>query len=469
MQRARVLRLDGIQRGRHAVCLRFGFADLQFSTTYWYEKVDLDALATAHGEEALQRLLFHVAVFEAAKLCSLRPDRLELGAFARFWTPALESLWRVVFREVWAQWRYENDDPDYFGPAIDARDASGGAPLRSQAAAPAAETLLFCGGGKDSLVAMRLLERAGITFDTLGYSSSIYGPAALQHGLLDGLVARGASRRHFRQWIYDDFLDSPVLRLHPELGVRSLAAAETPTSIFASLPIALQHGHRSISLGHERSANRGQLIWERTGEEINHQWGKSAAAEALLGEYIAGHLLTEFSYHSVLGSIYDLVIFGMLRRNPEDVPLTHSCNLHKPWCMRCPKCLYVWLGCAAFLPAEVVRRTFGGDALLADPTLAGAFAALRAASGRQPFECIGRPQEVELYLAACAARGLPGAAAIARRDVAELRGWIAQFTDVDLDGSTIPESLRTRLAGELRAAARETRAYLDALLPSRAP
>ncbi|WAS94779.1 hypothetical protein [Nannocystis punicea] len=459
----RVLRLRGLDFARHSVRFAFAVDGLTFSTTYWYEDVDFDALAAAHSREALQRLMFHVAALEAAKLCSLRPQRLCFGAWARFWTRELAALWRALFREVWAQWRYENDDPGYLGPEVLADEADAGEPLRP-AVAPPVETLLFCGGGKDSLVAMRLLERAGVAFDTLGYSSSIYGPAALQHGLLDGLVRRCRPRRHFHQWILEDFLDSPVLRLHPELAIRTLCAAETPTSIFAALPIALQHGHPAISLAHERSADRGQLVWDRTGEEINHQWGKSAAAEALLNDYLQRHLLAGVAYHSVLKPIYDPVIFAMLRPDADDVAFTHSCNLRKPWCLRCPKCLYVWLGCAAFLPREVVRRTFGDDALLADPTLAPAFLALRARGGRQPFECIGGPEEATLFLAACAARKLRGPATADLPDAAALLRLVERYAEVDLAGSTMPPALGERVAPELLAGARAARVYLRGVL-----
>ncbi|MDC0669547.1 hypothetical protein [Nannocystis radixulma] len=463
MPGARVLSLRGLAVARHAVRFSFEFAELGFASTYWYEDVDFHALAASHSEEALRRLLFHVAAFEAAKLCSLRPDRLDLGAYARFWTPALARLWRVFFREVWAQWRYENDDPEYFGPEVAGGATEDGEPLVAGVEAPV-DTLLFCGGGKDSLVAMRLLERAGVSYDSLGYSSSIYGPAAVQHALLDGLVARCRPRRHFRQWILEDFLDSPVLRLHPELEVGTLCAAETPTSIFAALPIVLQHGHRAISLGHERSADHGQLYWERTGEEINHQWGKSAAAEALLNEYIQRYLLGGFSYHSVLKPIDDLVIFGLLRGDADDVAFTHSCNLRKPWCLRCPKCLYVWLGCAAFLPREVVRRTFGDDSLLADPGLAADFSALRATEGRQPFECIGGPEEATILLAACAARGLRGPANARLPDAAELLALLERHVDVDLEHSAIPCEIRERIGPRLVAGAREARMYLTNVL-----
>lgn len=464
MPRARILALEAISHSRHAAVFRYALGDLSFSTTCWYEGVDLHALAAAHPGDALPRLLFHVAVFDLAKLCSLRPDRLELGAYARFWTPALAELWRTVLREVWAQWRYEHDDPHYHGPSVDPAPTVDLGPIAPAVAAPV-DTLLFCGGGKDSLVAMRLLERAGLRFDSLGYASSIYGPAGEQHRLIDRLVERGSPRRHFRQWIADDFLDSPVTRLHPELGATSLTAAETPCSLFAALPLALQHGHRGFSLAHERSADHGQVVWPRTGEHVNHQWGKSAAAERLLGRYIADHLIADLRYHSLIKPIYDLVIFGLLRRHPGDLAFTHSCNLRKPWCLRCPKCLYVWLGCAAFLPRDVVRQTFGSDALLADPALAAGFRALLALDGRQPFECIGHPDEVRVYLAACAARGLCAPDYLAPPpDPAALRAIVEQRTDVDFTATTIPPQFRGRLEPDLRAAARETREYLAATL-----
>lgn len=461
------LTLRAIERSRHAVFLRFGLGELSFSTSYWYQDVDFHALAHAYSAEAVERLLFHMALFEANKICSLRPGRFELGAYARFLTPELAALWRTVFRNVWAQWRYENDDPDYFGPEFTSAPVPGAGPLRSQARAEV-ETLAFCGGGKDSLASLRLLEAAGVSYDTFVYSSSIYGPAQAQHALVDALVERCAPRARRRQWVFDDFLDAPVLRLHPELRVATLAAAETPSAIFGVLPLVLQHGYRSACLGHERSADTGQLTWPRTGESVNHQWGKSREAEALLDGYIRARLIEGFACFSPLKPVHDVVIFGLLRRHPADVPFTHSCNLRKPWCLRCPKCLYVWLGCAAFLPRDLVRATFGSDALLGDPALVPAFRALLALDGSQPFECIGQPDEVRLCLAACAARGYRGPAVDLwrSRDAAPagLLPLVARYTSVDFDGTAVPADMRRRIAPQLEDAARATALYLRGLL-----
>jgi len=56
-------------------------------------------------------------------------------------------------------------------------DAAVAAPPPARVPEGEVELLAFCGGGKDSLVAMNLLERAGPPFATLAYSHSIYGAA----------------------------------------------------------------------------------------------------------------------------------------------------------------------------------------------------------------------------------------------------------------------------------------------------
>ncbi len=444
---------------------------LSFTTSLWYREVDLEELARDYGPAALRRLLFHVALFELNKVCSLRPEEVELGPYADLWTPALEALWREVFLKVWAQWRYENDDPNYEGPRFRGGEGRGTAPLRTRRAS-AAETLAFCGGGKDSLASMRLLERAGVDYDVLVYASSIYGPAAAQHDLIDGLVQRCRPQEALRQWVYDDFLDSPVLSLHPELGIKTLTAAETPSSVFAALPYALGRGYSSFSLGHERSADQGQLVWERTGEDINHQWGKSFAAERLISTYIREHLVEDFTYFSLLKPIHDLVIFSMLRQDPADVPFTHSCNIRKPWCLECPKCLYVWLGLAAFLPQATIRETFGADDLLQREGLMPGFRALMGLDGRQPFECIGGAEEVRVLLGLCERRGYRGLTIdLFRSEVGlpKARELAAGYLDVDLTNTAIPATIRERVGPELATAAAPARAFIGETLARSTP
>ncbi|HWU90672.1 MAG TPA: hypothetical protein VN253_25575, partial [Kofleriaceae bacterium] len=357
----RVLRVLEIQRGRANISVTCALDRLRFQFTIWYEDLDLIELARIHGDELIDRLAFHAALFQVNAVASLRPDAIELGAYARHATPRMVALWRTVFRRVWAQWRWEHDLPAYHGPAfVDAPPES--APRRP-ASVPAGpvELLAYCGGGKDSLVALKLLERGGLPFATLGYAHSIYGEAEHQHALLDRVGAASARVRAERQWVIDDFLGAPIVRLAPELGVRSLLAAETPASVFAALPLALARGYRGLVVAHEHGANTGNLTWAKTGEEVNHQWGKGWEAEQLLDHYVRTELLADVRYFSVLQPVHDEVIFELLSRDAELAPLTHSCNVRKPWCGACAKCAYVWLQMAAHLPPRIVAATFGGD------------------------------------------------------------------------------------------------------------
>jgi UDP-N-acetyl-alpha-D-muramoyl-L-alanyl-L-glutamate epimerase len=252
------------------------------------------------------------------------------------------------------------------------------------------------GGGKDSLVALKLLERARLPFATLGYAHSSYGSVAAQHALLDRLGDATTRVRAERQWVLDDFLESPALALRPELGVRSLLAAETPASVFAALPLALVRGYRGLVVAHEASANTGNLVWGD--EAVNHQWGKSWEAEVLLADYVQSELCADVRYFSLLQPIHDEVICELLARDAALAPLTHSCNVAKPWCGTCAKCAYVWLQMAAHLPPAIVHATFGDD-LGERAENERWFRELFGLAEHTPFECVGSAAEARLALA----------------------------------------------------------------------
>jgi hypothetical protein len=450
----RVLRVTNLQRGANCISASCSIADLQFGFSVWYEDVDLGELARVHGAELVDRLAFHVAMFQLNAVCSLRPDVIELGAYARFLTPEFVTLWKTVFRNVWAQWRWEHDLPDYVPEFADAPTA---APPPARVPDGPTELLAFCGGGKDSLVALRLLERARLPFATLGYSHSIYGGAAQQHALLDRVGGASARVRAERQWVYDDFLDSPVVQLRPDLGVKSLLAAETPASLFATLPLALARGYRGLVLAHEASANAPNLVWH--GQPVNHQWGKGWEAEQLLDGYVRRNLLANVRYFSVLAPVHDEVIFELLTRDAELATRTHSCNIRKPWCGECAKCAYVWLQFAAHLPAEVVARTFG-DNFGEREANAHHFRELLGLTEHTPFECVGSADEARLAIALARERGAigPKLAALADRvgpiDVRALARPVVQLGDPHGIPSHIASVVMPILSDAAAAAAR---------------
>jgi UDP-N-acetyl-alpha-D-muramoyl-L-alanyl-L-glutamate epimerase len=417
----RTLRLVDVHRGADHIVASCALDDLRFHVTVWYEDVDFGALERQFGAEAIERVCVHIALFQLNAACSLRPDVLELGRYARHLTDDLVRLWRTVFHHVWAQWRYEHDLPDYDGPRFVDPVQPAPAPLRAPDGP--VELLAFCGGGKDSLVALKLLERAGLPFATLGYAHSVYGAAEPQHALLDRIGAVTPRARAERQWVIDDLLDAPVARLRPQLGVKYILAAETPASVFAALPIALARGYRGLVVAHEASANSGNLTWN--GEVVNHQWGKGWDAEQLLDRYVGQQLVGNLRYFSVLQPIHDEVIFELLTRDTELAPLTHSCNVQKPWCGSCAKCAYVWLQFAAHLPPAVVHATFGSD-FGERPANERWFREMLGLAEHTPFECVGSAPEARLALTLARARGFHGsrlasyAAAVGPVDVATI-------------------------------------------------
>lgn len=374
------LRISEIEVQRDCIRCTATLGAREYHASVRYADVDLTAL----DRDLAERLAFHVALFQLNTLCSLRPDIVDVGRWAYLMTPELRTLWRTVFRHVWAQWRYEHDDPDYVPDFAIPAEAPSPAPARLPAGP--VELLAFCGGGKDSLVALKLLERARLPFATLGYSSSIYGDAAHQHALIERVANATTRVRHEREDVTDDF--------------GTLHAAETPASVFAALPLAAVRGYRGLVVAHEASANTANLMWR--GEPVNHQWGKSWEAELLLDAYIQ-RLIHGVRYFSVLAPVHDEVIFELLARDAPLAALTHSCNIDKPWCGTCPKCAYVWLQFAAHLPREVVEATFGAN--LGERS---DFRALLGLAEHTPFECVGSAVEARLAVALAHERGMLG-------------------------------------------------------------
>lgn len=400
----KILKLNHINRSKNQLSYQYSLDGIHFSTSFWYSDINFFELEEKYGEQFLQNLYFHIGLFDINKVCSLRPDFLDISEFSEFNTAAIQNLWYKIFKGVWGQWRYENNDPDYLGPRMPQASTSSTANPQT-IISEQNSVLAFCGGGKDTLVALKLLDRAGIPYSGLSYSHSIYGQSEFQHELVESLVSKTGCPKTHRLYMFDDFMDSPICQLRPDLACKTLFAAETPSSIFASLPYALTYGYTSFSLGHEKSADKGQLIWN--GEEINHQWGKSFEAESLLNNYIQETLLNNFDFCSLLKPIHDVLIFNLLRWDLDILPFAHSCNIQKPWCMKCAKCFYVWVNYMAYLPTDLVNSIFQTN-LFDIPENKVTLEHFLGLHEHLPFECIGHQNEMIIALELCYLKGLKG-------------------------------------------------------------
>ncbi|HEY4964609.1 MAG TPA: hypothetical protein VIH90_08025 [Candidatus Saccharimonadales bacterium] len=378
-----------------------------FSTSIWYRNVNFKKLKRQIGRDNLKRLVAHIAAFEMNKYGSLHLETVNLGKLSKYVDRDLQQLWSEVFINVWGQWRYENNLPHDKPPKLIANAKKSRKPINFHYQEGMA--LTFFGGGKDSFVSTRILKDAGIPHDILEYSSSIYGNRVEQSDVKP--VAQLASEDSFinEMVVFDDFLDSPIIDYDgQEYKIHTLAAAETPASIFECLPLALYSGYNSLALGHEKSANYPNLKWElEEGAPINHQWGKSLEAQKLMSHYIKNPLSNDVHYYSTLVPLSDPAIFAIFATLPWDlIKKAHSCNVTKPWCRRCAKCVYVWLFYLAFLDDDkVTNEIFGGEVLFDIEENKNILRMLAGHDIQTPFECVGQPPETLLALAICQKKG----------------------------------------------------------------
>ena len=268
-------------------------------------------------------------------------------------------------------------------------------------AAPAAlglprASLVPIGGGKDSLVTVELLRAAGepATATWIGQSELIRACAE----------RTGLPLLNLRREV------SPALF---ELNRRGALNGHVPvTAINSAILVvaALLYGHDAIVFSNERSASVATL--EADGRSVNHQWSKGYAFETMLGDWLRGHVAPDLAYFSLLRPLSELAVTRRFARLSQYHPLFSSCNRNfkiageRPasrWCGQCPKCHFVFLALAPFLPKPQLTAIFGRN-LLDDAALAPAFDALLEWNAHKPFECVGEARESRAAMAALAAR-----------------------------------------------------------------
>ena len=434
-----------------------------YNNTYDYEDTSLYALIERYGRVPIERICFHIVAFELIKYCSLGPQTISFGRHQKYCNKEFFQFWQYILRHVFSQWRYENNRPDDFGPQI----AGGystvgfGAPINREAEN---DYLVFCGGGKDSLVAMRTLDAIEQAYGVFVYTHSIYGKAQQQVDLVKKLTAVTGGRELHLQHVTEDFLAGKGERQLSRLGLKSLLGAETPSSVFAALPIMLDKNYRCAVLAHERSADAGNMTWEVTGEEINHQWGKSWQAELAINRYISENLVSDYSYFSLLKPLSDVAVFGLLQYELDAIERIHSCNVEKPWCKRCAKCAYVWLGLKAYLPNDIVDPVFAED-LFDRPENLIWFRQLLGLDEHTPFECVGQVPETRLALVLYLSKNHHPVAESLRKEFSDdLLHIVDTFVRPSADHSNIDEPIRTRVMALFESRTRALHKQLNTIL-----
>tara|TARA_R110002020_G_scaffold27170_31_gene87565 strand:+ start:1206 stop:2603 length:1398 start_codon:yes stop_codon:yes gene_type:complete len=251
--------------------------------------------------------------------------------------------------------------------------------------AGAPKALVAIGGGKDSLVSIEALRAAGIeqTVAWVG-GSPLIAACAARTGLPTLNIGRALS---------------PLLF---ELNRRGALNGHIPVTAVNSAILALAallHGHDQVVFSNERSASYGSLI-PGTGE-VNHQWSKGWDFERDFAAHLRTHVAAGLRYYSLLRPFSELAVARQFARIDHYDAYFSSCNRNfhllgerpaQRWCGVCPKCHFVFLALAPFMPKPRLMGIFGRN-LLDEADQAPGFDALMEYRDHKPFECVGEGRE----------------------------------------------------------------------------
>jgi hypothetical protein len=310
--------------------------------------------------------------------------------------------------------------------------------------------LVAIGGGKDSLVSIEALRGVDIaqTVTWIG-GSQLIKSCAERTGLPTLNLGRQLAPQLFeynRQGAWNGHI--PV------------TAVNSAIMVFA----AILTGANQVVFSNERSASYGSLI-EGTGE-VNHQWSKGWAFERDFGDYVQGRIAADLHYYSLLRPLSELAVARQFAKTDHYDAHFSSCNRNfhilgeRPvnrWCGVCPKCHFVFLALAPFMPKPRLVGIFGRN-LLDDPAQTAGYDALLEFQDHKPFECVGEGKESRAAMAALAERPEWREDDIVERFAREIRPQL-DATELDVDAlmaiddseHRIPPALWERLRARFAA------------------
>ncbi|TAN05755.1 MAG: endonuclease domain-containing protein [Rhodanobacteraceae bacterium] len=257
--------------------------------------------------------------------------------------------------------------------------------------------LVPIGGGKDSLVVAEALKSIGAAATAAWVGASpLIAAVAARTGLPTLNIGRELS---------------PTLFEYNRMGAWNGHIPVTAINSALLVCAAILYGFDAVAFANERSASAATL--EYAGRAVNHQWSKGWAFEQAFAGWVRSHVGADLDYFSLLRRCSELAVTrAFARTGTAYFDVFSSCNRNfkllgpKPvdrWCGHCPKCHFVFLALAPFLPKPRLLQIFGRN-LLDDETQAAGFDALIEYHEHKPFECVGEASEARAALAALAAR-----------------------------------------------------------------
>ena len=300
------------------------------------------------------------------------------------------------------------------------------ATLEAPASAPALgladRAVVAIGGGKDSLVSIEALRALGVpqTVAWVG-SSPLIKACAERTGLATLNVTRTLS---------------PLLFEYNRQGALNGHIPVTAVNSAILALAALLCGHGQVVFSNERSASYGSLIVSSDGsvtDEVNHQWSKGWDFERDFAAHLRRHVAADLQYYSLLRPFSELAVARQFARLDRYDQHFSSCNRNfhllgarpaQRWCGVCPKCQFVFLALAPFMPKPRLMGIFGRN-LLDEAEQAPGFDALLEYRDHKPFECVGEGRESRAAMDALADSPAWREDALVKRYAHEIRPQLA--------------------------------------------
>jgi hypothetical protein len=306
-------------------------------------------------------------------------------------------------------------------------------------------TAVPVGGGKDSVVTIEALRKAGepVVLFSVGNPRPIREVVEVS-GLEHIIVTRKLS---------------PVLF---ELNTQGALNGHVPISAIIAFILsagAVLYGFDQVAMSNERSANVGNLFQD--GFEINHQYSKGIEFEKDVSHFFQTHILCGLNYFSFLRPLSELGIARLFSKETKYHSVFTSCNAafriqeerrSDRWCLNCDKCRFVFLSLSPFLAKEDIMKIFTKN-LLDDQAQVKGFEELIGISGHKPFECVGEVEESVAALGLLAKRPEWFADLMVNRFIKEVLPQVDNIDELVNEAFTFSEEhlLPTRFEEILRA------------------
>ncbi len=378
----------------------FRMGDIRFRPTALIERrafLDFDLPA-----EVLDRLVFDIGLVELVSYWkSACPPlvRIACGTLS----PEQTAFWKKLYWHGLGEFFYTNGiqgvSPDTFISMECSQQEHIPLPSPLKRGAGGEAYLVPIGGGKDSVVTLELLRRAGRTIRPL-----IMNPRGATVE-----CARVAGFPIDEVLVIRRTIDPTLLALNSQGYLNGHTPFSAMLAFYTRLASAFS-GIPNVALSNENSANEPTvLVRDQSGangnmwSSVNHQYSKSLEFEDDFRAYCnnSDFQFSIFNYFSFLRPLSELQIAMLFSRFTAYHDVFRSCNAGSKqdiWCGHCAKCLFAYIILSPFIEPQRLNAIFG-KSMLDDLTLFTEFRQLVGLEDTKPFECVGTVSEVRQALA----------------------------------------------------------------------